>query len=83
MTDLDLTLNDPPVREDGLCAVDGKERPELAVEKGDPFCSQLCCRVYYGVVFPSDANSRPNAKRRKREAGEEVTMTGRRKVAKV
>lgn len=62
---------DPPIRVDGLCAQDGKERPEIAVEKGDPFCSQLCCRNWHGIVFPSDATSRPNAKRRGRPRDED------------
>jgi hypothetical protein len=56
----------PPVREDGKCVVDGKDRPPLAVQASDPFCGTLCCRKYHGIVFKSDATSRPNAKKRVR-----------------
>jgi len=40
-------IEEPDVREDGLCFVCGSERPEVAVKHEDPFCSSACCREYY------------------------------------
>jgi len=38
---------DPPPGEGGTCAVCGGERPERAIEYGDPFCSAPCARKWH------------------------------------
>jgi hypothetical protein len=58
---------DPPVPEDGMCAVCGEPRPEplvkarRALHEMDPFCSTTCCRIWYGLALqtPSGSGTRP------------------------
>ena len=87
-----MRLVDPPVREDGRCALEscGKPRKLTKVARKyageqldlDPFCSAVCCRAFYGVVFAgfdvdldeetSEARAkapRERNRRRKLEAG--------------
>jgi hypothetical protein len=42
-------VKDPPVRRNGRCAVCNKERPPIAKQCGDPFCSAKCCREWHKV----------------------------------
>lgn len=39
----------PPVRRDGLCYICKSVRSPQAVKDKDPFCSNVCCRDYFGV----------------------------------
>lgn len=38
---------DPRCEPADPCAC-GKQRPRIAVLNADPFCSTVCCRLYYG-----------------------------------
>jgi hypothetical protein len=47
---------DPPTREDGRCIQCEKRRPPIAVEFDDPFCSNVCCRIFYGCPLRAAGN---------------------------
>lgn len=51
------------VRRDGKCRECLGERPQLAVNERDPFCTAECCREYYGVVIPDGIG--PGIRRRR------------------
>jgi hypothetical protein len=57
-------LHDPPVPEDGSCALCGGPRRTPATYTGkpyataeqyasEPFCSTECCREWHGVLLPA------------------------------
>lgn len=52
---------DPPVREDGTCALDGcgEPLPSRAVELRDPFHRSKCARAFHGVTFAEEYLGRP------------------------
>lgn len=45
---------DPPMREDGRCALPGckNELPPVGRKNLDPFCSATCCRKWWRVDDP-------------------------------
>jgi hypothetical protein len=52
-------VSDPPVPKDGTCVVCGGPRRLEKIKQvyreamlGDPFCSNTCCRDWYGVPLP-------------------------------
>jgi hypothetical protein len=45
-----MAEKEPNVRKDGRCVLCGGERPLVALNNGDPFCSTACSRKYHGVA---------------------------------
>ena len=43
---------DPPIRGDNKCARWPNCENDL-IRNDDPFCSTQCCKIYWGVNFPS------------------------------
>jgi hypothetical protein len=41
---------DPPVRDDGCCAICGRELSPVAVKHADPFCSTECARRWWSPL---------------------------------
>ncbi len=61
MLEASLLKDDPPVREDGLCALSScrkPRKPERSKRYGgaeaarDPFCSTECARIWHGCPLP-------------------------------
>lgn len=74
---------DPKIRADGLCARDECEN-ELPV-LDDPFCSNACCRLWHGVVFPNDLklNANPPPKKTKHGRHQIPKIPGQRRRIEV
>jgi hypothetical protein len=62
------------------CAVCKKKRPPAAIKEGDPFCSNLCCRKFHGVVFAADAKATGDKRKTRPTAAQIPRISGNRQL---